>query len=393
MHAASLFPRVQFDIESPMAKVTVIGAGPAGCVTAIVLARAGVQVSVVEQHRFPREKVCGECLSTLAIQTLEGLGVASTLKDLGPAVLREARIHTVNGATYPVKLPGVMWGVSRAVLDAFLLAHAAEAGAEVLQPARCEGVEGPGVVRVRDLVSNEVRKVEGDWVVVAEGKGGRSQSPAPATGDLGIKAHFEDVDGPRDVIELFGVRGAYGGLAAIERGIWNAAFSVPGKWLREFGGDVEGLFARVCGENPVLGRRMSGARRVGQWLAAPLPRFGIRRKWAEVVPVGNAAAAIEPIGGEGMGLAMKSGEMAARFLLSHAGRGGLDELFAEYERLWRVRRVACRAAAVVVSRPWASRLVLPGLRVAATARVSLSLMGKGRGRASDAPSRQNPQVH
>ena len=68
-------------------KVTVIGAGPAGCVAAMLLARSGVDVTVVEQHLFPRDKVCGECLSALAIQTLEAVGLAEGLWGLGPAEL------------------------------------------------------------------------------------------------------------------------------------------------------------------------------------------------------------------------------------------------------------------------------------------------------------------
>ena len=56
-------------------------------------------------------------------------------------------------------------------------------------------------------------------------------------------------------------------------------------------------------------------RRVGPWLVSPLPRFSVARRWPErVIPVGNAAAALEPIGGEGMGLALRSAELAAAAL-------------------------------------------------------------------------------
>ena len=132
---------------------------------------------------------------------------------------------------------------------------------------------------------------------------------------------------------------------------------------------------------------MEGARRVGDWLAAPLPRYGVRRRWeGVVVPVGNSAGAIEPIGGEGMGLAMASGEMGADFILKHEGWGfranGLDELYGKYQKLWRLRSMTCRLAAVVVSRPWAAGMLLPLLNLApVTQRVSLSLLGKGRAKA------------
>ena len=96
-----------------------------------------------------------------------------------------------------------------------------------------------------------------------------------------------------------------------------------------------------------LAERLDKARRVGDWLASPLPRFGIAREWpANVIPIGNAAAALEPIGGEGMGLAMRSGELAA-IALDHAHRSAsplpVTRLRSEFARLWQKRRFACRA--------------------------------------------------
>ena len=111
------------------------------------------------------------------------------------------------------------------------------------------------------------------------------------------------------------MRGSYGGLAAIEGDRWNAAFSVPAARLKQHRGDVDALFAEIARENPMLAARLAPRERVGEWLASPLPRFSVRRTWPPaVIPVGNAAAALEPIGGEGMGLAMRSAELAAQML-------------------------------------------------------------------------------
>src|SRR5207249_2675384 len=101
-----------------------------------------------------------------------------------------------------------------------------EAGVRVWQPARVEehGQDAHGTwVRVRDLKSNLLERVECDLVLMADGKGSRPQ----VSGDFGIKAHFELKDCPRDVVHLFGVRGCYGGVAPIEGGLFNVAFSVP----------------------------------------------------------------------------------------------------------------------------------------------------------------------
>jgi 2-polyprenyl-6-methoxyphenol hydroxylase-like FAD-dependent oxidoreductase len=255
----------------------------------------------------------------------------------------------------------------------------------IRQPARVESVE-PGAypsVRVRDLETNAVEELAADHVIVADGKAtflGREGRPLPATYNLGIKAHFMGVDAPRDCIELFGTADCYGGLAPIEGGRWNAAFSVPSRRVRDSRGDIEQLFLKLASENVVLARRLSGAMRIGQWLASPLPRFGVRDGWPQnVIPVGNAAAAIEPIGGEGMGLAIRSAELATGALTMNDRWDSLAiaRLAAQYRRLWTARGVACRTAArAVSSRRHADRFMPLVRALPKSLRPVLFLMGK-----------------
>jgi 2-polyprenyl-6-methoxyphenol hydroxylase-like FAD-dependent oxidoreductase len=357
------------------ARVAIIGAGPAGSAAAILLARGGCNVTLVEQHRFPREKVCGECLSAQAIAAIERLGLSNQLADLGRVVFTHVAIHSPDGRSARLPLPRPMWGLSRLRLDSLLLDTARRAGARIMQPARCEAVESSmnPTARIRMLTSNRVIILQADRVIVADGKGSLIRAKVP-TGDLGIKAHFEGIDAPRDTIELFGCHGTYGGLAAIEDRRWNAAFSVPAERLRRHRGNIAGAFGEIVGENRALRRRMAGARQVAGWIASPLPRFAVRDDWpAKVVPAGNAAAALEPIGGEGMGLALCSAERAAASLLNGAG----TPLSDQYRRLWRVRRPCCRAAALLVSRPALAGLLTPLLQASpGLGRLGLRLLGK-----------------
>lgn len=369
---------------SAVPQAIIIGAGPAGSVAAMLLAKAGWHVTLLEQHRFPRDKVCGECLSSLGIDVLKRLELDAVLRGYGAIPLLYTHLHAASGESVTLPLPKPMWGISRHVLDQVLLLEAARLGVQIRQPARCEKlgeVEGRPVLTIRDLVTNHVETLSPDWVVLADGKSALlDDSPLP-TKDFGLKAHFKNVNGPDDSIELFGALGTYGGLAPIEANRWNIAFSVPVELLRAQAGDLEMVFERLVGENKTLRSRLADADRVSPFLASPLPRFGVRRIWPSgVVPVGNAAAALEPIGGEGMGLAVRSAEMAAEHLL-RAWRTGTPfdraELVTEYQRLWRTRRAACRAAAKVVSSGrfagLAMRLLQRGER---TGKFALALMGK-----------------
>jgi flavin-dependent dehydrogenase len=261
-----------------------------------------------------------------------------------------------------------MWGLSRNVLDSILLDQARDAGASVVQPARFEGLD-VHAVRVRDLESNEIRKLQADHVIIADGK-----PPKRRWRDFGIKVHFEGIRGPAGAIELFGCQGLYGGIAPIENNRWNLAFRVPAKRLREFNGDIDAMFGQIRNSNPALDGRLTGATRITRWLSAPLPRFRApARADSNAIRVGNAAAALEPIGGEGMGLAMASAELAANALITNK----VDLLDSQYKSLWRVRRSACRVAGMIVSRP---RLMRPSMLLLRPStplpRFSLALIGK-----------------
>jgi flavin-dependent dehydrogenase len=105
-------------------------------------------------------------------------------------------------------------------------------------------------------------------------------------------------------------------------------------------------------------------------MASPLPRFGVRGDWpVGVIPVGNAAAALEPIGGEGMGLAMRSAEMAAERVgewraEAHPTLDSVQRrLQKEFRALWNRRRMLWRGVAMLVSRPMLCEMAVEVMKV------------------------------
>jgi flavin-dependent dehydrogenase len=336
-----------------MPDVTIIGAGPAGSLAAFALAARGWQVTLIEQHRFPRDKVCGESLSALGIEVLARLNLANRLRALNPSILTYTALHSSEGRELLCPLPRPMWGLSRRAMDTELVNAAKDAGARVLQPARCESITPH--LTVRHLQTNQVELLNPTWTIIADGKGALLPHRPAATRDLGIKAHFESVDGPHDAVELFGVRGHYVGLAPVENGRFNVAFSLPLARLTQFQNNLDPLWQQILTENRTLARRFARARRIGGWLASPLPRFPVARRWpARVIPLGNAAAALEPIGGEGMGLALRSAELAADALdQSQQTQTPLPvaRLRSQFATLWRTRRLTSRMLAQLLSNP------------------------------------------
>jgi menaquinone-9 beta-reductase len=366
-----------------MRDVVVIGAGPAGSVASILLARRGWQVTLLEQHRFPRDKVCGECLSALGIDVLSRLGLAGAVALLGPVRLRRSIFVAPSGETATFELPREMWGLPRSVLDERLMSAGRDAGVKVHELHRCEDVEGSDcpIVRARDLRTNEIREFSPHVVIVADGKAAFGAARPATTGDFGLKAHFSGIDAPADAIMLLGARGHYVGVASVGEDQWNVAMSVGQPRLRACDGDGDRVLELMVNENAALSRTFRTARRVGDWLAAPLPRFDVAKAWPRrVIPIGNAAAALEPIGGEGMGLAMRSAELVAEALAAAAKRNAEPDIAAlrqTYNALWKTRSRACRVTGWAISSPTVAELAVQAAASSDTlSRLGMHLMGK-----------------
>src|SRR5687768_13833060 len=128
------------------ADCVIVGGGPAGSTTALLLARAGFDVVVLEHREFPRAKPCGDCVSPRANLLLDELGLLPAVRAEAPAQLAGWRIHGPEHGVFSARFsdyspdPRVHHGIaiSRERLDAVLLAAARSAGARVLTGSRAE---------------------------------------------------------------------------------------------------------------------------------------------------------------------------------------------------------------------------------------------------------------
>jgi flavin-dependent dehydrogenase len=297
--------------------------------------------------------------------------------------LRRSIFVAPSGETATFDLPREMWGLPRSVLDERLIRAARDAGVAVHELHRCEDVEGGAspVVRARDLRTNEIRQFSPHFVIIADGKAAFGAARPQTTGDFGLKAHFSGIDAPTDAIMLLGARGHYVGVASVGADQWNVATSVGQRRLRACDGDGDRVLDVMNEENASLARMFHTAQRVGDWLAAPLPRFDVAKVWPRgVVPIGNAAAALEPIGGEGMGLAMRSAELAAEALDAAANcnlEPDVEALRRSYKALWKTRSRASRAAALAISSPALADFAVHAASASGVvARLGMKLIGK-----------------
>ena len=360
-------PRVEWD-------AIVVGAGPGGCAAAYFLACEGARVLLLERRQYPVDKVCGEFWSHEGVAVLRRMGLEGRLGDF--PVLRRVEVSDASGRLWRSPLPHFGMGGSRYRIDSLLVERCREAGVEVAMPAQVRSVEGaPGVgyeVLVRRRGKEE--RCRGRLIVAACGKTGTLRGDLPPVVSrgpryVGIKVHAQGSAG--DAVELHAFRGGYLGIGAIEDGRVNLCLLVREDAFRRSGREIEQLVTEVGGSNRLLHSRLHVLS--VDWKQAVYAanlHFGARA-WSRggVMQVGDAAAAVAPLCGDGMSMALEAG--ACLGALGPAFLNGslkADQLEERYAR-------ACRRAFGVRLR-WGGLLqrvlLRPGWAAAALALLGLA---------------------
>src|ERR1041384_3437373 len=127
--------------------VAIVGGGPAGSTCAAFCALAGLHTVVLEREKFPREKVCGDCLNPSAWPVLERLEVARRVLDLPHSKLSSVEFIAIGGQKVSIDLPtgsNCEISVKRSCFDDLLLRRAREVGAVVREKTIVAALEFNG---------------------------------------------------------------------------------------------------------------------------------------------------------------------------------------------------------------------------------------------------------
>ena len=376
----------------------VIGAGPAGSAAAILLARAGWKVALVEKQRFPRRKVCGECIAASNLPLLEALGIGAEVERLAGAPLEQVALlrggRRIVAPLPPADQPRHPYGraLGREELDTLLVARASQVGVTVLQPASLQVIAGePGdfhcLVRGadgdRELHARIVVAAHGSWEPLPFERAERRKERKPS--DLfAFKANFTGSSVPAGLLPVLAFDGGYGGMVVADHGLTTLACCVREERLAALrlhhpgqpaGEAVEHYLLEQCSG---VASMLEGASRQGVWLASGPLRPGIRvgAGGQGVFLIGNAAGEAHPIVGEGISMALQSAFLLAGTLLPeaaallHAGSkqsaAVQQRLLHEHAAAWRrhfARRLRVAATfAHVAMRPALSAPLWPLLR-------------------------------
>lgn len=334
--------------EAPRYDVAIAGAGLAGSALAVLLARGGARVALLDPGRFPRDKLCGEFLSPECWGVLGRLGVAGAVERSGYRPIRRVRLSTPAGRVLEAEVVGpgepAGIGLGRSTLDAILLDAARGAGVDVFEATRVGGPILDDAGRVAGLAARGAGPdpvlVPAKVTVAADGRHSALVRQAATTRGrswfrprlFGLKRHLDASDPAAGadepgVVGLHLIRGGYGGTCQVDGGATNLCALLPESAARARRGDLDRVAAEVLGANPRLARLMAGAAPVSPWKAVAGVRVQVSTPTRPgLLLAGDAQGTVDPLGGQGMTMALLGAEVLAPFVVQalESGRGGAD---------------------------------------------------------------------
>jgi menaquinone-9 beta-reductase len=360
--------------------VIVVGAGPAGSIAAMLLARAGARVRLIDRETFPRAKLCGDTVNPGTLAILRRLRASAGVEERGlridGMVVTGERGIAIEGR-YPHGLHGR--ALLRRELDWQLLQQAVDAGAMFEPGVAVRGplVEANGTRRVTGVVLDgrrAERRLTARVTIAADGRRstiafglGLARHPArPRRWAVG--AYYQNVAGSTTFGEMHVRRGRYIGVAPLPGGLTNVCLVQPSQPADASLRDPAGLLRDVLAHDVLLCERFASARAIAAPVVlGPLAVDHVDASLDGLLLAGDASGFVDPMTGDGLRFAVRGAELAADAALAalkHGWSGIHQQLGAarrrEFAGKWRFNR-ALRA---LVASPRAIEAAAFGARLA-----------------------------
>jgi menaquinone-9 beta-reductase len=320
--------------------VAIVGSGPAGAACASFCARAGLTTLLLEREKFPREKVCGDCLNPSCTPILQRLGIAERVRALPHAKLARVDFIAIGGRKVSVALPhDAEIAVKRSLFDELLMQRARENGALVRDETTISAIARGDCWTI--FAPNE--SFTARTLIAADGRNSTvarllGLMPQPQKERVAWQTHLPLPPNFGDRVVLQFLPEGYSGHSPVGDGHFNLCLvgrprDLPALrvWAeREFGVPLDHTWRTIT----------------------PLRRAPIPSTHPHLFLIGDAARVVEPFTGEGIYYALRSGELAAEALTRHGDAEAAPRSYAAAHRqLYRGRLWVNRLARAAVLSP------------------------------------------
>ncbi len=317
--------------------VIIVGGGLAGLTSALHLSKKGLKVLLIEKHKYPRHKVCGEYISNEVLPYLNALGFNPF--DFGAKNITDLVLSTPGSRSIKIKLPLGGFSISRYCIDAELAKKAELNGTQIVY-ATVKDIQFKN--DQFEVSTNRGEQFEAKLVIGSFGK--RSNIDVKMNRDfmkkaspfLGVKAHYKG-DFPENLVGLHNFEGGYCGISKVENDHINVCYIADFKSFKKFK-NIEDFQVHVLRKNKFLKEAFQNYE-----LAFEKPLSISQVSFAAKNPVehhiimcGDSAGMIHPLAGNGMSMAIRAAQMASQQILRFTS-GELESrsaLEASYSKLW-----------------------------------------------------------
>jgi len=299
-----------------MKDVIIAGGGLAGLTSAIHLSRAGLHVTIIEKHPYPRHKVCGEYISNEVLPYLQWLGADPAV--LQPAQIGRVSISAVTGKSVEAILPVGGFGISRYTFDQFLMQLAVKNGCELMEDTVKDilfednsfnvSTAGNGNLTARFVLGAYGKRA----ILDQQLKRSFVQEHSPW---LAVKGHYKG-HFPDGLVALHNFSGGYCGVSKVENDIINICYLVNYNTFKQYK-NIDVHRQQVLHRNKHLKQVFENSEPVfGRPLTISQVSFAAKEKVAQhILMTGDTAGLIHPLCGNGMAMAIHSAKIASEEVL------------------------------------------------------------------------------